>query len=535
MAERSTKLQRAKMQNQAEREISKHTDDNAKWVYNVLGIRLDPLQILRMKLLDEHRQTIAWDARRMRKSTTHFIHALKRLATRDHEECCAITPRRDQANKAMDEYMLTQIRNERAPLYHFLDYRNGRKRLNDTSFTFHNKSNAWTAGIMGEVDGSGITIALMDEIEDMDYDRLTSKFLPMLGQAEKLGATRKAEPQVRALGVIKGSGIRKAFLDQGFFPMTQPGYPNGPIIGDAYMGLELGILDKDWIMKQQGLMSPGDWMRQQLCRDVHTDSVILLKWAKKAQQLALRLGDAANIVEPLPGKQYKKRGLISFGYDHLGHGEKAENSRSALVVSEMFGEHIFFLFVQSWDPWEDETKIMEDLIFFWRYFMPDIANGDALGIGMITEMNDRLYQLHLTQTDRLSIGDGKSSGSTWPEWAFSPLRFHGEQKYKMAQTVRTVFQRGRAVIPWFDDHDLPEDGIIFEFNRFIAQLCNIVEEQNNSSYPTFKSDDLKVGDDYFDAAMAGVWGLMTRYVAPPAVIATRGRTRDELLLPHKAA
>jgi hypothetical protein len=43
--------------------------------------------------------------------------------------------------------------------------------------------------------------------------------------------------------------------------------------------------------------------------------------------------------------RYKRRGLISFGYDHTGHGEKPEASRSALVVCEQMGNWLTFPFV----------------------------------------------------------------------------------------------------------------------------------------------------------------------------------------------
>lgn len=514
---RTSSAKRIKLTHLADQEIKRFQHDSVKWIKHVANIELDPLQILRIQLMNKHPFTIAWDARRMRKTTTIFLHALHHLCTRPFEEFLAVTPRVDQAQKAMQEYMTTVIR--RSPiLQNYIGYQDGKKMLADGSFMLANQSKAWVAGIMAEVDGAGITYAVLDELEDLNYERLTTKVLPMLGQAQKLGSTQKARPQVRASGVIKGSGIRKEFLDRGFFPITQPDYPHGKIIGDVHVGIALGILNEEWIKKQATLMSPNDYTRQMLCREIETDSVILEKWVRRAMQT----GDAINqrggtgwgtIATPMPNAEYKKRGIVAFGYDHLGHGDTKTSSRSALVVAELVGEHVFFPFVKSWNSWEDETAIMHDLVALWRYFKPDEALGDALGVGMLTALNDRLYQEHLTQIDRRLIGEGKSTATTWTEWAFSPIRFQGEVKHKMAQSMRFLFQQSFAVIPYFDDKDLNEDSdpVILDFKRFTNQLTNVIAEPTKTNaYPSYVSDDRKVGDDFFDAAMAATWALTTR-------------------------
>jgi hypothetical protein len=191
------------------------------------------------------------------------------------------------------------------------------------------------------------------------------------------------------------------------------------------------------------------------------------------------------------------------------------------VVAEQVGEHVFFPFVKSWKSFEDETVILNDLVAIWRYFRPDMALGDALGVGMITALNDRLFAEHLTGIDRRFIGDGKSVASTWSEWAFSPIRFQGEVKHKMAQTLSFLFQQSLAVIPYFDDKELTEDSdpVLLDFYRFINQLSNVKEVSNKSgSYPTYSPDDRKFGDDFFDAAMAATWALATRGFQPESVI-----------------
>src|SRR3546814_2518067 len=84
--------------------------------------------------------------------------------------------------------------------------------------------------------------------------------------------------------------------------------------------------------------------------------------------------------------------------------------------------------------------------------MPDFAIGDAFGIGMLTVLNDELFQQGLTQVDRRSIGDGDSTATTWREWAFVPMRFEGTVKHQLAQLVRTSFQGRHAVLRRSEEH-----------------------------------------------------------------------------------
>src|SRR3546814_15696934 len=67
--------------------------------------------------------------------------------------------------------------------------------------------------------------------------------------------------------------------------------------------------------------------------------------------------------------------------------------------------------------------------------MPDFAIGDAFGIGMLTVLNDELFQQGLTQVDRRSIGDGDSTATTWREWAFGPMRFEGTVKHQDRKSI----------------------------------------------------------------------------------------------------
>src|SRR3546814_16525963 len=79
-----------------------------------------------------------------------------------------------------------------------------------------------------------------------------------------------------------------------------------------------------------------------LCRNVTAHNVVWEKWVQWASQLGLTIG--AQIEAPVPGGRYRRRGPIAFGYDHLGHGEDPNSSKSALVVIEQLDNFDVVLF-----------------------------------------------------------------------------------------------------------------------------------------------------------------------------------------------
>jgi hypothetical protein len=90
-----------------------------------------------------------------------------------------------------------------------------------------------------------------------------------------------------------------------------------------------------------------------LCRNVAAQNHIWEKYIR----LAITIGIKANLVPagPMPGERYKKRGLISFGYDHSGHGESMTASKSALVVCEQMGNFVTFPYVKTWPAGTDDN------------------------------------------------------------------------------------------------------------------------------------------------------------------------------------
>ena len=519
MADRQSRTQRITARNIAETEIMRHANDHALWHKYVHNVTLDPMQILKCIEMDKHRNTIDFSSRRTGKTAVKEMYCLKELATLPDQELGIVAPREAQSKTNLD-YHLEAIR--RSPiLTAWLNFKSNRVQMADTYYQFANRSKAQAYGIMANVDGGDLTMASLEEVDDMPRDRLYGRFLLMMGSTRRLGADEgsKNNPQIRITGVFKGADTLSEMIAGGQ-------YTTLPTV-DAYLGIELGILNAAFIEQMRIELDPDEYIRQLLCRNIASRNLVWLTKVRQAMQYGLRA--KLDLVQPFPGETYRKRGLLSFGYDAAGHGENPTSSRHALVVSEQIGNFVFFPFVKQWPAGAPEPEVMRDLIAFWRYFHPDYAIGDAYGVGMLTALNDSLFAEGLTTIDRRSISDGDSVASAWGEWAFAPLRFEGMTKHQMAQALRTLFQNDHAVLPYIDDKDL-RDPTTYDLRAFIRQLPNIVSKPTKQSYASYKMADPKRGDDLFDAAMAAVWALVTRGASStPTVILSTSHSRESLL------
>ncbi|MGR8932105.1 MAG: hypothetical protein ACU836_15850 [Gammaproteobacteria bacterium] len=503
----------------AESEVMRYRYDHALWHKHIHNVELDSMQILKCIEMDQHKNSIDFSCRRTGKTAIKELYTLKWNATEADQELGIVAPREAQSLVNLG-YHLDAIR--RSPILEsWLNFKSGRKQFADTYYQFANRSKAQAYGIMAQVDGGDLTCASLEEVDDMPKDRLFSRFLLMMGSTRRLGASKesKNDPQIRITGVFKGADTLTDLIAGGHYHVL-------PAI-DAYLGMEMGILNEAFMLDMREQLSPDEYIRQLLCKNVSSRNLIWEKYVRRSMQVGLQAG--LQLAAPLPGEKYRKRGLIGFGYDAGGHGENPTSSKHALVVSEQIGNFITFPYVRTWPPGCDDNVVKRDLIGLWQYFNPDTAMGDAYGVGMLTSLNDDLYALGLIDIDRRTIGDGDSTASTWPEWAFSPIRFEGMTKHSMAQALRSVFHNKQAAIPYFDDQDM-SDPELADLRLFVRQLPNIVPVVTKTSYAAYKMADAKIGDDLFDAAMASVWGMVTRgIVNAPTTVLIRKKTRQALI------
>lgn len=544
----STAAQRIKVQHLAEEEVMRFArpdpetgiKPHALWHKHVHNVDLDPMQVLKMQEMDDHKNTVDFSCRRTGKTAVKEMYCLEYLATTPFQEEGIVAPRLQQSQTNL-MYHIDAIR--RSPILSgWIGYKSGRRQIADLRYQFHNGSKAVCYGIMSQIDGDGLSIGSLEEIDDMPSDRLFSRFLPMLGSARRLGVDSSVsfDPQIRITGVYKGADVLTQLIDTGGYHILPP--------VDVYLGMELGILNQAFVDEMKGQLPEAEWIRQFLCINASAQNHIWEKYIRRAMAVGLSAGLQAAC--PLPGQRYRKKGLLSFGYDHSGHGESAHASKSALVVCEQVGNFATFPFVKTWPAGTDDAVVQRDLFGLWEYFRPDYAMGDAYGLGMLTNLNDMLFARGLTEIDRRTIGDGQSTASTWARWPFAPIRFEGMTKHNMAGLLRAAFHNGQAAIPYVDDgsdalraknaantqwgpsrlDDIHEGSS--DFAAFIRQLGNVKSAPaKNAAYNTYKMANPKIGDDMFDAACAAVFAMVTAGIDDyqPGTVLTRAVTQAQLL------
>ena len=556
MAERISSAKRVELQNVAEKEIMKYAGDHAMWHKHVHNVELDAVQILKMKEMDEHPNSIDFSCRRTGKTAVKEMYLLEKLATQSDQELGIVAPRQAQSVKNL-MYHIEAIR--RSPmLQSYLSYKNGRKQISDTKYEFANRSRAEAYGIMAQVDGGDMTCASLEEVDDMPKDRLYSRFLLMMGSTRRLGASKdsKNDPEIRITGVFKGADTLTDLLNGGNYHaigcfhgdrardevqhLIEQGWVNAdsvdlcsydypvPIL-NAFNAIELDLINAQAMHTIRADLSEDETSRQLACVNTASRNLVWELYLR----IALQTGFEAriDIVEPVPGEKYQKRGLISLGYDHSGHGENKESSKYALVINEQISNYTCTIYARTWAPGTDEGIVKEDIKAIWRYFMPDYAMGDAFGIGLMTQLNEELFAEGLISVDRRAVGDGESTASTWSSWSFSPVRFEGMTKHQMATAVRNVFHNRQAAIPYLDDID-EADQVVADMNLLCKQIINIKPDVSKAAYAIYKMADSKIGDDLFDAYMAALWALVTRGVATiSTIVLPSSRSRTDLLNP----
>ncbi|MBD3609585.1 MAG: hypothetical protein HUJ30_03460, partial [Gammaproteobacteria bacterium] len=217
MAERMSAAKRIEVQNVAEREVMRYADNHALWHKYVHNVELDSVQLLKMEEMDQHSNTLDFSSRRTGKTACKELHELKYNATNPDQEEGIVAPREAQAVVNLN-YHLDAIR--RSPiLTNYVAYKSGRAQMSDTRYEFINRSKAQAYGIMAQVDGGDLTVASLEEVDDMPKDRLYSRFLLMLGAARRLGASSesKNDPKIRITGVYKGADTLTGLIDTGSY------------------------------------------------------------------------------------------------------------------------------------------------------------------------------------------------------------------------------------------------------------------------------------------------------------------------------
>jgi len=331
MNDRMTRSQRLEAQNVAEREIMRFADDRVLWFKHVLGIDIDPIQAVKMDLMDEHQFTVDYSCRRTRKTSAKELYNLFKLATEPDHELNIVAPRVDQAKDNI-KYHLDGIRNSPI-LSAYIDYENGRRQIGQQNYRFANRSAARAFGIMSKLDGLNTTIADVEEADDLPDDRLWNIYMPTLGGTEQLFAKNrenKHPPVARFTGVLKGNELLAKLTRNPKFHLL-------PIV-DVHLGLEMGLLARDWYDLQKQEMPRDDYLRQLCCVITESRNFIWERYIRAAMKRGgIMQGLEPTVIDPLG--HFEPLGVdsvVCFGWDAGGHGESDHASRYALEVVEHF-------------------------------------------------------------------------------------------------------------------------------------------------------------------------------------------------------
>ncbi|PCS22587.1 hypothetical protein [Candidatus Enterovibrio escicola] len=126
----------------------------------------------------------------------------------------------------------------------------------DTYYEFANHSKARAYGIMANVDGGDLTWASLEEVDDLDADRLFGRFLLIMGSSRRLGASKTSinKPQIRITGVFKGADTLSGLIDSGEYTCL-------PTV-DCYLGIEFGILNEDFMLSMRKQLPENEYIRR---------------------------------------------------------------------------------------------------------------------------------------------------------------------------------------------------------------------------------------------------------------------------------
>ncbi|MDT8372084.1 MAG: hypothetical protein RQ783_08880, partial [Gammaproteobacteria bacterium] len=230
MAERISAAKRIQLTSVGEREVMRYQDDHALWHKHVHNVELDSMQVLKCLEMDTHPFTVDYSCRRTGKTAVKEMWNLKHNAINADQELGIVAPREAQSLVNLG-YHLDAIR--RSPILDsYLMYKSGRKQMSDTKYQFSNRSIAQGYGIMAQIDGGDLTLASIEEVDDLPADRLNSRFLLTMGSNRRLGASKDAvnDPIIRITGVFKGADTLTDMVKSGDYHVL-------PTV-DAYLGME---------------------------------------------------------------------------------------------------------------------------------------------------------------------------------------------------------------------------------------------------------------------------------------------------------
>ncbi|KKK82260.1 hypothetical protein LCGC14_2805180, partial [marine sediment metagenome] len=217
------------------------------------------------------------------------------------------------------------------------------------------------------------------------------------------------------------------------------------------------------------------------------------------------------IVDPFSKGYYKGR-KVTLGLDYEGHGEEEEASQTTIT----FWDEIAFgvsrwLYAKTWDVGTPPHQIREEIVAMCRYFRPKGGAGDAYGASELYELNLALYKVGLT---KINVGrlQNKAGKGGWDEFFIVPIRHSGPQKHTMYKQLQLAMHSRSVIWPLYLEGYPGYEAL----GKFLAQLENIKAKRTTHGYDSFSMIRPKLGDDFVDSGVTGLWAQGSGVEAPEA-------------------
>ena len=409
--------------NVAEKVIDNFRNDPFERMRVIYQVELRPFQWEWFFLMDEYPDIVAYSCMRVGKTVAIQVKHLDENVLHPDEEEMVFAPKYDQAvntRKVQNDII------ERSPILkaYLRKLPNGKPNFGQGEYQLYNNSISRCFGASSNFEGENATKQHIDELDDIPGDLLKRVFGRATGENKNGLPTRH-----RLSGVIWGKlNIYRFDKNPDYFTLP-------PV--NVYQGIAAGYLSHKDVIQQRQEMSDEEWLRTQCLIFVEARNFIWESRLKMAQMVGFswRLFPAP----PHPGLYERVKGeRIAFGLDMGAQGAGDDSSDYSLQVVSSVGPYRRWLYGKTWPGTADPEVIIGEVCEIWRFFRPDGGYGDSLDANLISQINDRLYELNLTYYNWRIAGPNVLEG--WSQWArrglLTPLNNQGRTKHHFYNSLK---------------------------------------------------------------------------------------------------
>ena len=505
-------LTSVKIANVAEQELQKFKTDNvderyaayALFMKHACNVDLFPTQLMQADDYFHNTYTLEVKPPRAAKSFGKNGINLYECAINEKENLTIYTPKFSIGKEAYD-YQYNFISNSTL-LNNFIRVKSGKNQLSSIRYEFVNQSNCKIMTVAGKMEGHETSIADVMELDLWDWEDFANKMPRRLGSINQNGLPTR----IRVDGTIMGQeNIYKLVTEEKYLNIyrnlmrAQPnnllGIPEGTLM-DVDIMLAAGVLDPDMVELQKQQMTPDEVQRSLYLKFTESTNFIhskyLLAVMKKAQKWNLEG------VPFIKDGRYVSDGIVSIGFD-CGHaGQTETSSKYSLQVYEHFGNYRRWLNSFTWASDYDDSQLLKEIVEIIAFYRPLGGYGDALKQNFISSLNDICWREGLTDLNREEFPDNKPS--SWDHWFITPLWNTDKNKHFYYDSLQQGIHKGTCYYPYYSISDNRHEAA--QMRQLKRQMLNIRKEKTKGSYPRYKANDEKIGDDHTDAAgMANLW------------------------------